>query len=243
MIEFLKIFNEEFPLELQKLALSSQDGLAKNFLPTKEKWYIKVIDGVYYNTLSSAQTKKNTLRELFSRYNIDQSSLTFYLGPHSKKESIDAASKREIRYQMREEYWGLVLEKTNAIPDFPAFTKTRPLTWNSIPGHLGIPGVKILCFINKSKADVEIRFVSGNSDLNKKRFDQLFMQKDPIEEELGVELIWDRTDSLKSARISHRLEGVSYARKEDWERASDFHTNWSKKFYDVFKPYIQALDV
>ncbi|MGI6402378.1 MAG: DUF4268 domain-containing protein [Thermoguttaceae bacterium] len=242
MIEFLKIFNEEYPLELQKLASSSQEGLAKNFRTTEEEWYKKVIEGVYYNTLSSAQAKKNTLRELFSRYKIDHSSLTFYLGPESEKDSKDFATKREKRDQMRKAYWGVALEKINNIPSFQSFSKTNPVPGGIIPGHLGIPGVKILCSINKSKADVEIRFESGNKDWNKQQFDKLLIQKEPIEEKLGVELTWDRSDGLKSSRVYHRLEGVSYAKKRDWERASDFHAKWSKKFYDVFKPHIQALD-
>ncbi|MGI6402380.1 MAG: DUF4268 domain-containing protein [Thermoguttaceae bacterium] len=99
-------------------------------------------------------------------------------------------------------------------------------------------GVKILCSINKSRADVEIRFESGNKDWNKQQFDKLLMQKDSIEDKLGVELTWDRSDNRKLSRIYHRLEGVSYAEESDWERASDFHAKWSKKFYDVFRPYI-----
>ena len=54
------------------------------------------------------------------------------------------------------------------------------------------------------------------------------MQKDSIEDKLGVELTWDRSDNRKLSRIYHRLEGVSYAEESDWERASDFHAKWSK---------------
>jgi hypothetical protein len=142
MIEILKIFNEEHPTELQKLAQSPDEGLAQRFNPTEEKWFEKIADGVYYKTLSSVYVMKRTLRELFTHCKVDQSSLTFYLGDESKKESKDSATKRENRDQMRRTYWSVALKKINDIPGFPCFHQTAPVSSGLISGLLEIPGGK-----------------------------------------------------------------------------------------------------
>ncbi|MBR1736578.1 MAG: DUF4268 domain-containing protein [Firmicutes bacterium] len=80
---------------------------------------------------------------------------------------------------------------------------------------------------------------STQKDTNKKAFDKLYLHKTEIETSLGTQLMWNRTDDVKSSKISITLSGVSIANETSWLQMAKFHAEWSKKFYDVLVPYIQ----
>ena len=62
--------------------------------------------------------------------------------------------------------------------------------------------------------------------------------KEDIEKTLGVQLIWNRGDDIKSSKVSYQLSGVSISNETDWLQMARFHAEWSKKFYDVLLPYL-----
>lgn len=66
----------------------------------------------------------------------------------------------------------------------------------------------------------------------------LLSHKTEIESELGVTLTWSRNDYVKSSKIYYQLDNVSIENEVDWLQMSRFHAEWSKKFYDVFVPYL-----
>ncbi len=45
---------------------------------------------------------------------------------------------------------------------------------------------------------------------NKELFDSLYSNKDEIEKKLGLELIWDRLNGKKAARIKHAIPGLNF---------------------------------
>ena len=62
--------------------------------------------------------------------------------------------------------------------------------------------------------------------------------KEEIESTLGIGLIWNRGDDIKSSKIFYQLDNVSVENEVDWLQLAHFHAEWSKKFYDVFVPYL-----
>ena len=70
-------------------------------------------------------------------------------------------------------------------------------------------------------------------------FDYLFGFKDEIEAKLDNSLIWSRGEDTKSSKVHIRLHDVNIENEEDWARMAKFHSEWSKKFYDVFVPYLK----
>ena len=74
---------------------------------------------------------------------------------------------------------------------------------------------------------------------NKKVFDALYDKKNEIESKMGVNLIWNRDDNIKSSKIVYRLGNVSVENETDWLQMANFHAEWSKKFYDIIVPYIR----
>ena len=66
----------------------------------------------------------------------------------------------------------------------------------------------------------------------------LLSHKNEIETALGISLIWDRNDDVKSSKIYCQLDNVSIEKEVDWLQMARFHAEWSKKFYDVIVPYL-----
>ena len=83
--------------------------------------------------------------------------------------------------------------------------------------------------------ELALSYVNGNNQA----FDLLAANRDEIEKALNTKLIWERNDDLVSSKIYVSLENVSINHESDWERIAQFHAEWSKKFYDVFVPYLK----
>ena len=80
----------------------------------------------------------------------------------------------------------------------------------------------------------------GNKQEIKDAFDCLYTHKAEIESALGTTLQWNRGDDIKSSKVFIQLSNVSIENETDWLQMANFHAEWTKKFYDVIVPYIQA---
>ena len=67
----------------------------------------------------------------------------------------------------------------------------------------------------------------------------MYRYKSEIETVLGTQISWLRSDDTKGSYIEIRLENVSIENEADWMQMAKFHAEWSKKFYDVFVPYLK----
>ena len=96
----------------------------------------------------------------------------------------------------------------------------------------------ICCTANTHASGVEIYLGNTDKERNKEAFDYLLQNKSAIEKSLNVELTWSRRDDAKSSKVYMLLSGVNIEDDTDWPRMAKFHSEWSKKFYDVIVPYI-----
>ena len=87
---------------------------------------------------------------------------------------------------------------------------------------------------------MEIYLGNANKDRNKEAFDYLFGCKDEIEAKQDTSLIWSRGQDTKSSKVHIRLHDDNIENEEDWARMAKFHSEWSKKLYDVIVPYLRA---
>lgn len=95
---------------------------------------------------------------------------------------------------------------------------------------------------NQSVARID--FCLGKSDpaKNKEAFDNLFSHKAEIEEELGMELVWERANQYKISWVCLHLKDVNVMKEADWPRMAKFHAEWSDKICNAILPYLSMDD-
>lgn len=192
--------------------------------------------GIYVWTNTSTQSKLSVLNRVFKLYDADPTDLVFYL----REENEGVEDEVGTRYELRRKYWTYALDYINkAHGEGGSFSNVNPSKENWINGFFGISGFSLCCVANYDSARVELYLGKAKKEDNKKAFDAVILHKDAIENSLGVKLIWNRGDDIKSSKISYQINDVSIENETDWLQMAKFHAHWSKKFYDVIVPYLR----
>ncbi len=223
---------------ITRLAVSSEGKLSSSFDTSEDKFInaAEIADGVYVSVNSNTDQKLNLLRNLFELYHIDPEDLIFYLDDESKKSDGNDGITAENCFK----YWTYALELIKqANIDAGLFSKTNPVKRGYTSGHFGMSGFEITCVARRGNASVQFYLGKSGREANKKVFDKLYSNKDAIESALGEQLEWNRGDDIVASYISHYLNNVDVNDESDWKLMAEFHAEQSKKFYDVFVPYLK----
>ena len=100
--------------------------------------------------------------------------------------------------------------------------------------------------LGTSEAHISINLVNKDRNIvvevyiddNKKLFDKLLENKQAIEHELGVQLIWDRLDNKKACRIKHIIHGLNFDDHSNYDSLMNHIIDFAINMRDVFKKYI-----
>ncbi|MGN1156481.1 MAG: DUF4268 domain-containing protein [Agathobacter sp.] len=236
----LQILFAEDKTVITKLAASDEGGLDLHFSFNKNAFSksVEVGDGIFVWTNTSTQSKLSVLNKLFAMYKIDPTDLVFFL----RDENEANADEIGTRYELRRRYWTYALDTIHSFHGDGCFSGVNPSKENWISGFFGVGGFNISCVANYDSARVELYFGKSKSEENKKAFDGLYAKKAEIEAKLGVTLVWNRGEEIKSCKISYQLDNVSIENETDWLQMARFHAEWSKKFYDVIVPYLTGTN-
>ena len=197
----------------------------------------QIASNVYVWTGMATQYKLNTLRRFFSAFNADPADLVFYLKDQNDSKRVE---NQPERYEIRRKYWTFALPIIQGtFEDEGVFQNVNPTTSNWISGFFGIAGFNISCTANFDRAFVQLYLGKSYREKNKEAFDYLLLHKAEIEEQLGVHVNWCRADENIASNITYELKGVSIGNETDWTRMAKFHTEWAKKFYEVFVPLLR----
>lgn len=204
---------------------NTQDGLRSA---------LQIDENIYFEKNTSTALKMSILRRLFALYGADPMDLVFFLkDPETPKTSDEA------RYDIRRRYWEYALPIIQLQHlHRGTFSGCNPTTSNTESGFFGISGFNISCVANYDVARIDFNMCNGDAAKNKAAFDLLFGHKDEIEQNLGVELSWNRADEYKASWISYHLRGVSIANETDWPRMAKFHAEWSDKICGAMLSYL-----
>ena len=238
----VKILHAEDQTVLSKLAYADAEAVDLAVYVSTNKAELRgsseVEEGLYIEKNTSTWMKVSILRRLFKLYNVDPTELVFYLRDETDEtDPVDVSEKQALRKR----YWAYALDAIHEIhTENGSFSNVNPSVQSWISGYFGISGFSITCTTSTSFAGVEIYFGNANKDRNKEAFDYLFGFKDEIEAKLDTSLIWSRGEDTKSSKVHIRLHDVNIENEEDWARMAKFHSEWSKKLYDVIVPYLRA---
>ncbi|NNJ33365.1 DUF4268 domain-containing protein, partial [Lacrimispora defluvii] len=239
----MKILHAEDKSVLSKLAYTTDDNIdLSQYVSSKKtdlRGAIEIEDGIYSEKNTSTWMKLSLLRRFFKLYNADPSDLVFFLRDDTESADVELAG---TRYELRKRYWAYALEYIQAAHgDKGSFSNVSPSKENWINGFFGIGGFSICCVANYDSARIELCLGKSQKEENKATFDKLITKKTSIETALGVTLIWNRGDDIKSSKIYYQLDNVSIENETDWLQMAKFHAEWSKKFYDVLVQYLEAM--
>ena len=238
----VKILHAEDQTVLSKLAYADAEAVDLAVYVSTNKAELRgsseVEEGLYIEKNTSTWMKVSILRRLFKLYNVDPTELVFYLRDETdESDPVDVSEKQALRKR----YWTYALESIHAShAENGSFSNVNPSVQSWISGYFGISGFSITCTTSTSFAGVEIYLGNANRDRNKEAFDYLFGFKDEIEAKLDTSLVWSRGEDTKSSKVHIRLHDVNIENEEDWVRMAKFHSEWSKKLYNVIVPYLRA---
>lgn len=244
MEQILKILHAEDKSVLSRLAYSKGetndlDAYVSN-KPQDLRNALEIDTDIYVERNTSTSTKISMLRKFFKAYGANEEDLVFYL-----KDANDDGTAQEVgtRYELRRRYWAFALPYIQQAHDdgtgHGCFFGCTTSKENWLSGFFGIGGFSLACVANYNKARVDLTLAHSNKDRNKEAFDYLYSHKSEIESVLGTQIDWLRSDDTKGSYIVIRLEGVSIENEADWTQMAKFQAKWSKKFYDVFVPYLK----
>lgn len=209
--------------------VSSRPGDLRNAL--------EIDENIFVEKNTSTSTKISMLRKFFKAYGASEEDLIFYLKDMNGDSSVPDSSARQ---ELRRRYWAFALPYIQqAHKDDGCFSNCTTSKENWLSGFFGIGGFNISCIANYNNARVDLTLANSKKESNKEAFDYLYSHREEIEKALASPVEWKRSEDIKSSYIVICLDGVSIEKEADWTQMAKFHGEWSKKFYDVFVPYLK----
>lgn len=108
-------------------------------------------------------------------------------------------------------------------------------SWRSIA--VGVSGCNIS--VNLVNKEHKIRLGLWISD-NKELFDYMEQNKQKIEEELGINLSWQRLNNKKASRIFTYIDGLNFKSQENYPELMNKTIDLVAKMRDIMSKYIHA---
>jgi len=112
---------------------------------------------------------------------------------------------------------------------------------NWISSGAGKSGLSWLIAITKKNARIDFRLSSPSSEINKKRFDFLFSNKNKIENIFGKPIIWDFKENRKqnNLRTISPLGGIDD--EDKWPAIQNDLVERIIRLEKALRPYIKEL--
>lgn len=161
--------------------------------------------------------------------------------PNEWQKSVASPRGTSARGEAYQAFWTAFLEKVKKQePGLTNAEKGLPQNWFNISaGRSGF--AYSASFKSKRRFGVELYIDTGNKDKNEQYYDQLYEQKDAIEQELGNALSWERLDNARACRIAFYREGSIDASEEELNELQDWAIETLIKFRNIFGKRIKTL--
>lgn len=242
--QVLKILHAEDKSVLSRLAYTKDEVnelqvyVSNN--PKDLRMALEIDQDIYVEKNTSTSAKIALLRKIFKAYGVNEEHLVFYL---KDENNVGFDEEMSSRHELRRRYWTFALPYIQKVHDdgtgHGCFSASSAVKENWLSGFFGIGGFNISCIANYNRARVDFTLSHFRKERNKEAFDYLYKHKVAIEGALGVQLDWVRGDDIKGSYIMIRLDDIGIENEANWIQVAKFHAEWSKKFYDVFVPYLR----
>jgi DNA-binding MarR family transcriptional regulator len=146
------------------------------------------------------------------------------------------------RDRLRLTFWKGLLSRCKAKGTRHANLTPSESSW--IAASSGVRGVPFIYIIRKDKGKVELSINrgTGQAEANKRIYDQLYSQKNEIEEIFGSKLSWHRLDDKLSSRITYTIPVGGYNSDESkWPEIQDAMIGAMIRLEKALTPYLSRL--
>lgn len=166
-----------------------------------------------------------------------------YINMQEEKITFARIIEREKTYI---HFFSQLLARMGQRAKFP-FKKTSPdgHSW-IVVGDLPESGPQLavlsFSFARRQRFRVELYIDMWEKEKNKRAFDELYSQRNDIENALGAQLSWERIDNRRACRIALYHAGSITDSKNDLSLLIDWAVDWMNRFYNSLEePASRAL--
>ncbi len=167
---------------------------------------------------------------------------TVVVAPSTKVIETGGEEEEPRRHKLRREFWGQLLARGRE-KGFSLFANNSPSKEMWLSTTAGKAGVKFNYLVwLEEKTATELGIDTVDKDQNKRIFDHLYSKKGEIETSFGSELIWERLDDKRTARIRHIIKkGGLLDGEKNWTSIQDAMIDSMDRLSKALKPHIQAI--
>jgi len=164
----------------------------------------------------------------------------FMIGMADKvQDDIDNQTQLKNRHYLRKEFWTGVIKAMNEKSDL--YQNISPSIYNWIGAGSGVRGVGFNFAASKNYGRAEIYIDRGEKEENEFIFDELYKEKEAIEENFGSELVWERLDEKRACRIKSEIVANIF-NKNEWKEMVEFMTNSMVRIEYSFKNHLVNIN-
>lgn len=170
--------------------------------------------------------------------------MTLIAGPTIEGRDIGKAKKDlSEKVRMRIDFWTQLLARSKEKSKL--HENINPGTQHYVGAGSGISGLHFVFVIYQHEACVELYIDRGKEakDENKSIFDQLFTNKDDIENVVGGAIEWERLDEKRACRIKKRIFIGGLLDKDKWKDVIEKATDDMVLLEKALRPYIDSLKI
>ncbi|MDT7525108.1 DUF4268 domain-containing protein [Pseudidiomarina sp. GXY010] len=145
----------------------------------------------------------------------------------------------KTRHSVRRDYWEQALAAFQSSP-CTLYNNISPSKDHWLNAGSGVTGCPFSLIFNQKELRVELWLSRNNGEENKWMFDQLYLQKETIEQDFGDELEWLRLDDKKQSRIqfSKKLDAFN---KENWPEAIAWYLEHMTRLEQALQSHLQSV--
>ncbi len=154
-----------------------------------------------------------------------------------KETSATSKDLTEVQ-RLQLEYWQAFVELVAERKSRVKHTDPFPQHWITIP--IGRSGFHIAATVNTKETRIAVELYIGGP-IAKKHFEQLLLQKDAIERDIGASLDWNRMPNKRACRILLCRPDSSITVREQWQQQLEWMLETIEQFDLAFRNRVQKL--
>lgn len=168
--------------------------------------------------------------------------LTLIVGP-SEEGRVVGKTKKEIaeRHIIRQRFWSELLQYAKTKTNLHA--NIAPTQSNWISRGAGKQGLGFNYVIRQHDAQVELYIDRGETEENKRIFEQLIEHREAIESSFGESLEWQNLEGKRASRIRKVISIGGYRDEEKWTEIQEAMVDAMIRLEKALRPHIAKLQI